>query len=130
MSGLRASSLTAILMLSAMPVALAQEYTEAELQQAREFIETQLAAEKRDRLKELAVKAGLSPEVLFLDVSKLTDDNTLGTGSKKPNLPVIDGPVIGVPGGKPNIPNPDGSGASNSNAPSNGTTTGAGGTKP
>ena len=128
MSGLRASCLTAILMLSAMPVALAQEYTEAELQQAREFIDTQLAAEKRDRLKELAVKAGLSPEVLFLDVSKLTDDNTLGTGSKKPNLPVVDLP--GVPGGKPNIPNPDGSGASNSKAPSNVTTTGAGGTKP
>ncbi len=93
-------------------------YSEAELQKAREFITTKLRADKSYMLEELAKKSGKTPEVMFLDIAKLTGDDTLGTGPRKPNIPAstkkdaakkpgltgVPDPIIGVNPKKPNIP--------------------------
>ena len=100
-------------------LALAEDsYSEAELQKAKDFITTKLRADKSYMLEELAKKSGKTPEVMFLDIAKLTGDDTLGTGPRKPNIPAstkkdtakkpgltgVPAPIIGVNPKKPNIP--------------------------
>ncbi len=77
-------------------------HTEADLQRAREFIASQLEPEKRAMLEDMAKKAGTSPEQMFLDIAKLTGDQTLGTSTALPNIPS----QPGIPSGIPNIPPP------------------------
>jgi hypothetical protein len=65
-------------------------HSDEELAKAKEFIAEKLPPEKKTLLEDLAKEAGKTPEEMFLDITKLTGDETLGTGSNRPNIPEDD----------------------------------------
>lgn len=62
-------------------------YTDAEVSKAKEFIASKLPADKKALLEDLAKKSGKPLEVMFLDIAKLTGDETLGVHGGRPEDP-------------------------------------------